>query len=340
MFPDRVGRLIMNGTEYVRDHRLLGGFGWTALDNATDAWRDGFLGECVAAGPENCALAQQQGEESGSVTMSGLETRMSELLSSLAARPMPAYTASSGPSLVTYSALVDAIYGCLYNANTWPLMAQSLYELEQGNASLAAMMLDRSEWEFSPPARCPVTAPSKPATDELTALVICADSYDAPQPPFSDDDKDQDGLMWWLSLWHNMTMQSWVSGDSRFYDVLPCRHYTQHFRSAAEVYRGDLNNTLANPVLLIAETYDPATPLRNGRRLLAEMGENARLIVHHGYGHSSRDKSKCTDRIARDYILHGQLPKRSETDCFADEKPYRYTSSQSAIALGGDMERK
>lgn len=44
MFPDRAGRVILDGTEYVRDHRLLGGFGWTALDNATDAWHDGFLG--------------------------------------------------------------------------------------------------------------------------------------------------------------------------------------------------------------------------------------------------------------------------------------------------------
>jgi hypothetical protein len=77
-------------------------------------------------------------------------------------------------------------------------------------------------------------------------------------------------------------------------------------------------------VLLIAETYDPATPLRNGRRLLAEMGRNARLIVHHGYGHSSKDTSNCTDSIAREFILHGTLPKEQETPCYADEKPYLY----------------
>jgi hypothetical protein len=77
-------------------------------------------------------------------------------------------------------------------------------------------------------------------------------------------------------------------------------------------------------VLLIAETYDPATPLRNGRRLLAEMGRNARLIVHHGYGHSSRDTSNCTDSIAKEFILHGTLPEEQETACFANEKPYLY----------------
>jgi len=44
MFPDSVGRLILDRTEYVRDYRMRGGFGWTALDNATDAWRMGSLG--------------------------------------------------------------------------------------------------------------------------------------------------------------------------------------------------------------------------------------------------------------------------------------------------------
>lgn len=338
MYPEHVGRLVLDGTEYVRDHRLLGGFGWTALDNATNAWHDGFLGECVAAGPEHCALAEPL-EEGADVTVEALQTRMASLLASLAKRPMACYTPSSGPSLVTHSALVNAIYGTLYNAQAWPMMAKALFDLEQGNTTLIGRMLDRSEWDFEPPVACPLTGPSKPSSDELGALVICADSYDAPQPPFTDDDQDKDGLTWWLSLWSNMTTKSWVSGDSRFYNVFPCRHYTYHFGSAAEVYRGDLNHSLSNPVLLIAEIYDPATPLRNGRRLLAEMGENARLVVHHGYGHSSRDKSKCTSTIVREYVLHGKVPEKMETDCFADEKPYRYELSGAIKSTSRESDR-
>lgn len=109
MFPDSVGRMILDGTEYVRDHRLLGGFGWTALDNGTDAWHDGFLGECLNAGPDYCALAKpRQGEN---VTLLGLVKRMEKLVDSLIHRPIPGYTSFSGPSLVTYSRLVDALYG-------------------------------------------------------------------------------------------------------------------------------------------------------------------------------------------------------------------------------------
>lgn len=311
MFPDRVGRMILDGTEYIRDHRLRGGFGWTALDNATDAWRDGFLGECVNAGPDYCALATPK--DGKKVTLAELESRMKALFNSLAKRPIPAYISANGPTLVTYSAVVDSVYGAMYNAQSWPTLAKTLYELESGNATLAASLLEKSLWYFDPEQPCP-TSPEPPQSDELGNLVVCGDSYDATEP---------DDLDWWLSLWGNMTAKNWIAANSRFYGVLPCRHFNKYWRPA-EVYRGDLNHTLKHPVLLIAETYDPATPLRNGRRLLDEMGSNARLIVHHGYGHSSRDTSTCTDALARGLILHGELPEKPETNCYAREKPYLY----------------
>ncbi|KAI1444977.1 Alpha/Beta hydrolase protein [Annulohypoxylon stygium] len=321
MFPDSVGRVILDGTEYVRDHRLLGGFGWTALDNATDAWRDGFLGECLKAGPKYCALSQPRNSET--VTLQDLEIRMKNLVVAISQRPVPGYIESSGPSIVTYSALVSAIYSSLYNPNSWPALAQMLYELEASNSTLATAFLDHSDWEYDPTLPSPPSP--KPSTDELGSLVICADSYDAPMPP--------EGLVWWQSLWANMTTQAWISGNSRFFSVFPCRHFNTYWPKPAEVYRGDLNHTLKSPVLLIAETYDPATPLRNGRRLLNEMGKNARLIVHHGYGHSSRDKSTCTDNLAKAYIMNGTVPDEQETPCFADEKPYLYGVNSTSFSI-------
>ncbi|KAI1349897.1 alpha/beta-hydrolase [Xylaria sp. FL0043] len=321
MFPNSVGRMILDGTEYVRDHRLLGGFGWTALDNATDAWHDGFLGECINAGPEHCTLAQST--DGNEVSLQDLESRMNDLITSLILRPKAAYSNSSGPSLITYSSLVESIYGALYNAELWPILAQMLYELERGNTTLANELLDQAEWKYDP-ASPPSPFPYVPGQD-LGALVICSDAYDAPVPV--------EGLVWWGSLWANMTSQSWIAGNSRFFDVFPCRHFATYWPQPAEVYRGDLNHTLKHPVLLIAETYDPATPLRNGRRLLAEMGSNARLIAHHGYGHSSRDKSSCTDKIAKAYVLEGELPKEQETACYADKKPYLYKTKNGAEAV-------
>lgn len=319
MFPQSVGRMILDGTEYVRDHRLLGGFGWTALDNVTDAWHDGFLGECINAGPDHCALAQPR--DGNAVTLETLEIRMDALMKSLIQRPMLGNMESTGPSLITYSSLVDSIYMALYNAQTWPTVAQMLYDLEEGNSTLASEMLEKASWRYNP-----VSTPAPFAEiswEELANLVICSDAYDAVQP--------DDELVWWASLWANMTSQSWIAGNSRFFDVFPCRHFATYWPKPAEVYRGDLNHTLKHPVLLIAETYDPATPLRNGRKLLAEMGSNARLIAHHGYGHASRDTSSCTDRIAKAYILEGKLPVEQETACYADKKPYLYDVNATEV---------
>ncbi|KAI1654603.1 hypothetical protein F4813DRAFT_205881 [Daldinia decipiens] len=325
MFPHSVGRLILDALEYVRDHRQLGGFGWFALDNTTDVWRDGFLGECLNAGPKYCALSQPRGLEP--VSLQDLEDRMKNLLVSLGQRPITGYLDSSGPSLITYSAIVSVIYGALHNANSWPALAQMLYELEAGNSTLATAFLEHSEWDYHPSISCP-TSP-RPRSHELGPLVICADSYDDPLPP--------DGLLWWQSLWANMTTRSWISGDEEFFSVLPCQHFRTYWPPPAELYRGDLNHTLKNPLLLIAETHDPATPLRNGKNLLNEMGKNARLIVHHGYGHSSRDKSSCTDSIMLAFVLNGTLPIEQETSCYADGKPYLYGFDTTGFRIDSAM---
>ncbi|KAK6856428.1 hypothetical protein PG995_006615 [Apiospora arundinis] len=312
MFPNTVGRLILDGTEYVRDHRLAGGFGWTALDNVTNAWHDGFLGECLKAGPEHCALAKK--ESGKSHTLTELDIYVQGVIGSLVSQPLPAYTEKSGPSLITYSVLVGAIYQSMYNPHSWKALAEMLYELGQGNTTLAGEFLEANWWQYDPSLPCPA-ASKKTSSDDLSLLVVCSDAYDA----------DYRDLKWWSNLWEDMTRTSWIAGDSRFF-VFACRHFTTYWPKPAEVYRGDLNHTLSNPVLLVAETYDPATPLRNGRRLAAEMGvENARLISHHGYGHSSgRDRSACTDGHLKAYILNGTLPEDQETACYADEKPYLY----------------
>ncbi|CAK7272401.1 hypothetical protein SEPCBS119000_005103 [Sporothrix epigloea] len=351
LFSQHVGRMILDGPQFVPVEWSQGGFGWGALDNVTHAYHDGFLGECIDAGPDHCPLARPVLGSTALPTLAALEARMAALFASVAARPVVGYTAASGPSLITYSALVAAMYAALYNPHTWPGTAEMLYELEQGNATRASEMMDDFVWQYNPAkpivlppttgrgdddGACPpnmpgIAPPIPPDTEELMPLVICADSYDAPLPA--------DGLVWWDALWANMTATSWIAGNSRFYNVLPCRHYAKHWPQPAGVFRGPLNATLAHPILLVAETHDPATPLANGHRLLAEMGHaNARLLVHHGYGHtSSPDPSDCTEAMLLAYIRDGTIPDETETQCYANEKPYRF-KAQTYLSIENENE--
>lgn len=122
MFPSAVGRLVLDGVASARDDREPGGFSRVAMDNITDAWRDGFLGECVHMGPDHCALAKPV--DGQPVTLSDLEVRMNALMATLAKRPIPGYTESSGPTMITYAGLNAALFGVLYNQDQWPAMAK------------------------------------------------------------------------------------------------------------------------------------------------------------------------------------------------------------------------
>jgi len=240
MFPNSVGRMILDGPQYVKDQRLLGGWGWKSLNNVTNLWHDGFLGECVKSGPQKYALAS--GRQGGSATLEELESRMGTLLHSVLANPVAGYTESDGPTLITYSELVVQIYVSLYEPSTWPATAQMLYELEAGNSTLAAAALGL-RWTH---ASSTPSAIEKHPSDELPHLVICADAYDAPTP--------EGGLVWWDHLWADMTHRSWISGNFRFLSVFPCRHLKTYWPDAAEVYCGDVNHTLKNPILIIGVT--------------------------------------------------------------------------------------
>lgn len=325
MFPDKVGRMILDGNLFIKDERLLGGFGWSILENATDAWHDGFLGECVKAGPKQCALAKPIGDSKGPVTVKLLEARLTRFLDSLIDRPISAYAESIGPSIVTYSDLVDLLLVSLYDPSSWPRAAQMLYELERGNATLAATLIDKN-WGFNPAHPSPHPEPFSP---ELLHLVTCADAY---------IEKFPDGIADWPELWERLIERSWLAGNSRFHFVSACANYKKYW-SSSENYKGDLDTKLNNPLLLISTTYDPATPLSSGRKLLKEMGKNARLIVHDGYGHTSAgSRSKCTDKLGRAFIVNGTLPSKQETECSADEKPYSQHQTEISSSLVGFYE--
>ncbi|CAH0003706.1 unnamed protein product [Clonostachys byssicola] len=308
LFPDRVGRILLDAAQYVRDQRKLGGYATSSLYNVVDTWRDGFLRECLEAGPDHCALATPVAESSGPTTLKELEARMQRLFNSLIEQPLSGYSPISGPAIVTYSQVVFWIYICMYEPKRWPLTAQILRELEAGDTTLAISNFEGRWYNNTYTGR-------KESSEELFFMVVCADAFDDPPP--------QDGLGWWDEFWANSSDHSWIAGSFRFTEVFACRHYQTYWPNPPGVYRGDLNHTLSNRVLVISGTHDPATPLKNGRDLVAEMGDNARLIVHHGYGHvSGSDPSDCTDGLGKDYILHGTLPTDEETHCFPNHKPY------------------
>ncbi len=64
----------------------------------------------------------------------------------------------------------------------------------------------------------------------------------------------------------------------------------------------------ANTPLVVATTYDPATPYRGARNLVRDLG-NARLLTMNGDGHTAYGgNSPCIDSAVEAYLLAGTLP--------------------------------
>lgn len=127
MFPKRVGRLVLDGVEYAKDSRRPEDWLLGSLDNATDAFETGFVGECVTAGPGRCALA-------GNATRNEVSARLHKLFASVAQRPVPGFS-TYGPGIVTYETLTSVLFRALYKPSLWKAVAQNLADLERGNAT-------------------------------------------------------------------------------------------------------------------------------------------------------------------------------------------------------------
>jgi len=95
---------------------------------------------------------------------------------------------------------------------------------------------------------------------------------------------------------------------------------------SVDPYRGRWGNRTANPVLVIGNTFDPATPLL-GAQAMAGALARARLLTLDGYGHTALiNPSACVNRFERRYFIDGTLPPRGpdapRTDTHSATEPH------------------
>ena len=78
-----------------------------------------------------------------------------------------------------------------------------------------------------------------------------------------------------------------------------------------DAYAGPFRLRGSRPTpLVIATTYDPATPYRGALRLVRDLG-NARLITMRGDGHTAYPgESTCIDTAAESYVVDLELPAK------------------------------
>ncbi|KAF8586191.1 alpha/beta-hydrolase [Ramaria rubella] len=307
MFPERVGRVILDGvvdTVVWATQPTFEIFGSSL--SAIDSVLEGFAEQCVQAGPQNCSLAQNDS------TPASVVQNIHSLIDT-------AYDLhKAGVSNTSSFDVREFIGGQLHNPTNWD--AQLIPQLESFAATFAnetagsvfmnaSLFIPRSGTlrRRQSPQNLNNTVDPTVQTFLSELVISCVDSID------QEDVTTQRVFEEVVNVTQNLSP---TFGEIIFTTGQPFCH--KFPARSVERFTGPFNTTLPNPIIVIGNRADPITPLAGAQRVASLLGDSARLVEQDGLGHSSlAENSDCTQGVIRDYFLQGALPSNGlicETD--------------------------
>jgi pimeloyl-ACP methyl ester carboxylesterase len=294
LFPERSKRVIIDG---VANH-----FNWYngSVDESmvdTDSVYDGFISECIRAGPEACPLASRETAE----THGQLSKRLMSSIEKLRNDPISVYVNATQYGTVTYSGIWHgAVFPTLYRPPKWSALADNLASLLRGNATPAFLTYAWTDYRAESQSNFveahafvelnhAASGPAHWPQDRVTMLKAAARKLNA-------------SMFGETMLERVFLAAKWPVPHG--HGFVPARHAKT-----------------AHPLLVLSQAHDPITPLASARAA-NEVFEGSRLVTVLGYGHSSiAVPSLCLARHVRRFLYEGRLPERNE-ECEVDGNPY------------------
>ncbi|MCR6482606.1 alpha/beta hydrolase [Amycolatopsis sp. OK19-0408] len=185
--------------------------------------------------------------------------------------------------------LMKTVDSALYQSGRWKRLAQTL----------SAMPSD-------PGPAAPVLDPYVPTHPPGFLAVQCVDS-DNPSSPAD-----------YAALAARESTRQPYFGLGAVFSMAQCVGWPGH---DPERYTGPWNRARKNPILVLNNRFDPATPLHNAQATAAELGDG-RVLVVDGYGHTSLDApSACASAAVVTYLTELSAPAEGTT-CRPDAVPF------------------
>ncbi|KAH9884113.1 TAP-like protein-domain-containing protein [Cubamyces lactineus] len=290
MFPDRVGRVAIDGVVDAVDWATLPAYKWERLwQTSANATYEIFMDDCAEAGPSKCALSRSD-DKHGSDILDRVEAFLVDLYNEPLAVPN-----ADPPSILTNARTRLFLLGMLQKPATWPDSADALDRAMNGDGSAILQRLRDGQY----------------LVDLERSAVSCNDNKPFPAPTPEEVIDEQLYVLENVSRFGLALVVAEPDAGCQFWPVTP-----------PERFLGPWNHTLRNPILIISNTADPATPISNGRRVQELLGDSARLLVQDGPGHCSHAlPSLCTIKAMRAFFADGTLPKE-DTVCPVDAFPF------------------
>ena len=280
---------------------VLGTFLREGSDQGSAATLNAFLARCGQAAPSSCSFSAG--------TPAATRAKFDTLLDRLARHPI-----TVDGQTFTKPTTVDALITLLYQAEPIPNLTtgwhqpadvlQTLWGQASGVAPGAAPPilrdLARAGLAVTPYANAPYSGL------ESSYGVLCSDS---PNPRSRGSYAVQADIA---------TARSGVVGPDWVWVTEPCAQWPV---LAADRYTGPWNRRTANPILVVGNTVDPATPYQGSIAMAHDLAD-ARLLTVNGYGHTALgNPSGCVNQIEDKYFVTGALPPPG-TVCQQDRAPF------------------
>jgi pimeloyl-ACP methyl ester carboxylesterase len=309
LFPDRVGRMIVDGVVDGEDYYA---GQWRSNLFDADAGVRYFFKSCHEAGKNGSCEFWDESPEA-------IEKRYHAIMDDIANNPI-SVSDSQTPAIVTTSHIKAALQQVPYSPLiSYPIFAKALAELETRNTTTLKM--------FSPVGLRTDDCSANPSLSEqnLESLFFIGCNDANRRHNLSTYDS-------WVEEVNYLYNQSQFIGEAWATSIaINCRKLDVK-APASQVFEGypGASNT-KNPLLFVSTKIDPVTPLRSAKKMTARF-DGARLLVQDSVGHASLSSpSKCTYGHFQQYMKDASLPDEG-TVCTVDKYPFDVAASLDASA--------
>jgi pimeloyl-ACP methyl ester carboxylesterase len=331
LFPRTVRAMVLDGnvdpvawaTGYGDEAALFGTTLRIGQDEGMAATLRAFLTRCGQATAGACAFS------------AGSAAATQAKYQALLRRPRQRPETLNGQT-VTYAVATAAVGSYLYTVEPepggligWANLATLLQELWAGSGSTGTVPTPAARPSLPPvldpaildpaildpavtsaaPAGAVVTAPAATQAysgNEQPVATLCDDS---PNPRNPASYPAQAALAY---------ARSGAFGPYRAWTTEPCARWPAF---DADRYTGPWNVPTANPLLLVGNTTDPATPYKGSLAMAGDLA-SARLLTIDGWGHTELlNPSSCAQADESAYLIDGTLPPAGAI-CQPDQQPF------------------
>jgi pimeloyl-ACP methyl ester carboxylesterase len=325
LFPGKVRAMVLDGninpvawaTGYGNEAGRLGTALRIGQDEGMAATLRAFLTLCGQAAPGACVFS------AGSAAAT--QAKYQALLQRLGQRPVVL-----GGVTVTYALAVEIVAAYLYTVEpepaepgSWAALATLLQEVWTASVSTGTVpmparpslpsILDPAVLDPAVIGAAPVTtdsaAPAAAQAYSGTEQQIATLCDDSPNPRDPASYPAQAAFAY---------ARSGAFGPYRAWATEPCAQWPAF---DSDRYAGPWNVRTANPLLVVGNTTDPATPYQGSLAMSRDLAR-ARLLTVDGWGHTEfLNPSSCTQAYESAYLINGTLPPVGAT-CQPDQQPF------------------